>query len=102
MVEYEVKIFYAQKSPDNTKQYEGYRTTLITCFGEPTSVRNLKAQIDIDGVLFITWDKPEVMNAPNICYYEVLVTEKDNPSKLVCYFFKVFLVFFSINFLYFK
>lgn len=84
LVEYEVQMFYTQKSPNSNKNL-GFTKVLTTCFGQPSNVRNVEAIPGSDGVLVISWEKPAVLNAPDICYYEVVVTEKDEPSNKFTY-----------------
>jgi len=81
LVDYEIQILYTQKAPSATKQYDGTKVTTKTCFGEPTKVNSLKAEEGSDGFLTISWQPPTTINAPKVCYYEVIVTETNFPSK---------------------
>ena len=86
MTDYEVTVFYTQSEAtfnhSSDKEYYGTKLTFKTCFGEPWNVLNLQVEEDSDGLLTINWDRPKHFSAPNVCYYEVTVTETAFPSNL--------------------
>ncbi len=80
-MKYDIFISYNQKAPIKDKQYEGTKISTTTCFGAPDRVTNLKAEENSDGDLLISWQPPIKINAPRVCYYEVVVTETQTSSS---------------------
>lgn len=81
LVDYQIKILYNQKSPDSNKQYDAKTYDFTTCYGEPTQVKNLNTNMGNNGQLEIKWDKPDTVNAPNVCYYEVFIVNSNSNEK---------------------
>lgn len=81
LVDYQIKILYNQKSPDSNKQYDAKTHDFTTCYGEPTKVKNLNTNMGNNGRLEIKWDRPDTVNAPNVCYYEVIIADSNSNEK---------------------
>lgn len=78
--EYTVETSYKQKSPNEIINQGTFKKT--TCYGEPSTVKDLEVSEQTDKSLLVSWKKPLVINAPKVCFYEVVVKDIENSNSL--------------------
>lgn len=95
LTEYEVQSFYTQTGPSNMETASG-KTSIRTCFGEPSKVNNLRVELFQNNKLKITWNAPTTIKADKVCYYEIKIAKNNFPSRFIFQALK--LDFFQFNF----
>lgn len=78
----QLTVGYSQRSPNGAEHFTDHKNATI-CFLEPSAIRNLRASQLNDSSLLFEWDEPMALNAPFVCYYEIIGTNLNSNDMLV-------------------
>jgi hypothetical protein len=83
LTQYKAKGGYIENRPTPNKEYTTFSNVAVSsCFAAPSEPRNLKATTNADRSVSVSWEVPEKLNAPSICYYKVETRTKDGKYEV--------------------